>query len=432
MTNLDITGDETTDPGLRSWVDGADASGFCIQHLPYGVFTGRGQGPRVGVAIGDAVLDLFAVAEAGGFADAVPDAPALFGAGRLNPFLAAGPKVWRATRQRVSRLLRADGPSTDRPHAEALVPSAEVSLQMPFEVADYVDFYSSIHHASNVGRLLRPDSDPLLPNWRHLPVGYHGRAGTVVPSGTPIARPQGQQRSRAADAPVFGPSRRLDFELEVGFVTGPPSALGRPVPIDRVGQHIFGIVLVNDWSARDIQSWEYQPLGPFLAKSFATSVATWVTPLAALEPFRVPGPPQEPPVLHYLRTDQPWALDLHLEVGLRSARMAAEGAPFDVICRTEFAEMYWTMAQQLAHATVNGASIRTGDLYASGTVSGPNPGSEGSLLERTHAGQDPLRLPDGSPRTFLEDGDEVVLRGWCGGVGRPRIDLGEAQGTVVG
>ncbi|MPZ89018.1 MAG: fumarylacetoacetase [Nitriliruptorales bacterium] len=423
--------DDTTGADLRSWVEGADGSGFCIQHLPYGVFTKADRSPRVGVAIGDAILDLAAVAAAGGFADAVPDAQALFATDRLNPFMAAGPSVWQATRARVSRLLRAGAPDAHRAAAEALIPRSETTMRMPFEVADYVDFFSSLDHASNAGRLLRPGAATLSPNWRHLPVGYHGRAGTVVPSGTPVIRPHGQRRPPGAEAPVCGPSRRLDVELEVGFVIGPPSTLGGPVPIEHVGEHIFGIALVNDWSARDIQGWESQPLGPFLGKSFATSVSVWVTPLAALEPFRVPGPVQEPPVLDYLRTDHPWGLDLCLEIGLRSPGMVAGGAPHDVISRTGFAGMYWTMAQQLAHATVNGASVRTGDLFASGTVSGPVRGSEGCLLELTRAGREPLPLSDGSTRAFLEDGDEVVLRGSCGGNGRPHLELGEVHGKVM-
>jgi fumarylacetoacetase len=382
-----------------SWVEGAEGSGFGVDHLPYGVFSVGEQPRRVGVAIGSSVLDLAEVARAGLFDDAVADPSGLFASDRLNPFLAAGPGVWAPVRARLTELLVADPAPALR---AALVPRADVRLHLPFEVADYVDFYSSLEHATNVGRLFRPDADPLLPNWRHLPVAYHGRAGTVVVSGTPIRRPHGQRRPPGSDAPTFGPSQRLDFELEVGWVTGPPTNHGEPLPIERVADHLFGLALVNDWSARDIQAWEYQPLGPFLAKSFATSLAPWVTPLAALEPFRVSQPPQDPPVLPYLRADRDWAFDLDLSIELNGR----------VISRTNFRGMYWTVAQQLAHATVNGASIRTGDLYASGTVSGPTPGSEGSLLE--------------SGRNFLADGDEVTLHGTAG-----PIRLAEVTGTVV-
>jgi fumarylacetoacetase len=370
-----------------SWVEGAEGSGFGLAHLPYGVFSRASEPPRVGVAIGAQVLDL-SVALGGPWFDQP----------RLNPFLAAGPTAWAETRGRLQELL---GPEHD-PRPELLIPSGDVRMHLPFEVADYVDFYSSIEHATNVGRLFRPDADPLLPNWRHLPVGYHGRAGTVVVSGTPIRRPCGQRKPPDTSAPTFGPSQRLDIELEVGWVTGPPSVLGEPVPIDRVGEHLFGLALVNDWSARDIQAWEYQPLGPFLGKSFATSIAAWVTPLVALEPFRVPGPVQDPPVLDYLRTDQPWAFEIDLEVDLNG----------EVISRGSFSRMYWTVAQQLAHATVNGATIRTGDLYASGTISGPTPGSEGSLLEQG--------------RPFLADGDTVTFRATAG-----PLHLADVTGTVL-
>ena len=287
----------------------------------------------------------------------------------------------------------------------------EVEPQLPFTVADYVDFYSSLEHATNLGRMFRPDSEPLLPNWRHLPVGYHGRAGTIVVSGTPITRPQGQAKPPDADAPVYGPSRRLDIELELGFVVGVPSTQGVPVPTSAFGDHVFGVVLVNDWSARDIQAWEYVPLGPFLGKSFATSVSAWVTPLALLEDRRLAAPPQEPEPLPHLRVEGDWAYDLPLEVELNGA----------VISRGNARGLYWTMPQQLAHATSNGASIRTGDLMASGTISGAERGSEGSLIELTWNGSEPVRLGDGGERTFLEDGDEVVLRG---------EPLGEVRGLI--
>ena len=290
------------------------------------------------------------------------------------------------------------------------IPVAEVEWHLPFAVADYVDFYSSLEHATNIGRIFRPDSEPLLPNWRHLPVGYHGRAGTVVVSGTPVRRPQGQAKAPDADAPTFGPSRRLDIELELGFVVGVPSTLGVPVPTSAFREHVFGVVLVNDWSARDIQAWEYVPLGPFLGKSFATSISAWVTPLALLEDRRVTAPTQEPEPLPHLRVEGDWAFDLPLEVELNGTVVSYGNA------RT----LYWTMPQQLAHATSNGASIRTGDLMASGTISGAGRGTEGSLIELTTNGAEPLRLGDAT-RTFLEDGDEVVLRAEL---------LGEVRGSI--
>jgi fumarylacetoacetase len=295
-----------------------------------------------------------------------------------------------------------------------------VVLHLPFTVADYVDFYCSLDHASNVGRIFRPDAEPLLPNWRHLPVGYHGRAGTVVVSGTPVVRPCGQRRPPGADAPTYGPSVRLDIEAEVGFVIGAGSRLAEPVPIGDFADHVFGVVLLNDWSARDIQAWEYQPLGPFLGKSFATSISPWVVPLEALEAARVEGPAQDPAPLPYLRRAEPWALDLSIEVALNGS----------VVSRPPFAGMYWTPDQMLAHLTVNGASTRTGDLYGSGTVSGPQAAQRGSLIELTWNGSEPLSLADGSTRAFLEDGDTVTLSATAPAADGARLSLGEVTGTI--
>ena len=358
----------------------------------YGVFAPPGEEARVGFRVEDAVLDLSGLGEE-------------FRAPSLNTFMAAGPIAWQKAFEQI------EAGAADA----AAMELDEVELHLPFEVADYVDFYSSLEHATNLGRMFRPDSEPLLPNWKHLPVGYHGRAGTVVVGGTPIRRPRGQARPPDAEEPAFGPSRRLDFELELGFVVGVGSRLGEPVHAERFDEHVFGVVLVNDWSARDIQAWEYQPLGPFLGKSFATSISAWVTPLAALEAARVPRPPQDPEPLPYLRVADDWALDLELEVELNGA----------VVSRTNARGLYWSMPQQLAHATVNGASIRTGDLMASGTISGAERGSEGSLIELARNGAEPLRLDDGSERAFLEDGDEVVLRGRAG-----QLELGEVRGRV--
>jgi fumarylacetoacetase len=364
-------------------------TGFGLNHLPYGVFSRPGETRRVGVRFEDSVVE-------------VSSAPS------LNSFMAAGRSEWASTRRRVRELIeRGDA---------LLVPLDEVELHLPFGVADYVDFYSSLEHATNLGKMFRPEAEPLLPNWRWLPVAYHGRAGTVVVSGTPIVRPSGQSKALEALAPSFGPSRRLDIELELGFVIGLPSQLGQPVPARRALEHVFGVVLVNDWSARDIQAWEYQPLGPFLGKSFATSISAWVTPWEALEAYRSPLPEQEPEPLDYLRVE-PWALDLDLSVELCS----------EVISRTSTRHLYWNVEQQIAHATVNGASLRTGDLLASGTISGADRDSCGSLIELTWNGTEPLQLEDGSKRSFLEDGDEVVLRGRTSD---GHVELGEVTGRV--
>ncbi len=403
-----------------SWVPGAEGSGFDIDHLPYGVVVIDGA-PTPVVRIGAHVLDLRRCHDEG-----LLDGAGWARAADLGGLLAAGPSVWAATRDRLGDLLAAD--ATPRPPADALRPLADLSAPLlPFTVGDYVDFYSSLHHATNVGRIFRPDGEPLLPNWRHLPVGYHGRAGTVVVSGTPVTRPSGQRRPQD-DGPVpVGPSTALDIELEVGFVVGgPPTTLGDPVPTSAAAERIFGVVLLNDWSARDIQAWEYVPLGPFLGKSFATSISPWVTPLAALDAARVPPPPQDPPVAAYLQAPGEWALDLSLEVALSPADTDAE----EVVSRVSFADMYWTMPQQLAHATSNGATIRPGDLFGSGTVSGPERGTEGSLLELTVGGQEPLHVA-GVQRTYLEDGDTVVLRGHCAGRGGGRLVLGEVSGQVL-
>ncbi|GGM30383.1 fumarylacetoacetase [Micromonospora yangpuensis] len=393
-----------------TWVTGANGSPYGVTNLPYGVFRTDGREPRIGVRIADQVFDL-AAAEA---ADLVLAGGALSRA-TLNEFMALGRPQWTAVRQRVTELL------TDEAHRAAvqplLVPLAEVEMLLPFEVADYVDFYSSEHHASNVGQIFRPGQPPLLPNWKHLPIGYHGRAGTVVVSGTPVVRPRGQRAT--ADGPVTGPSVRLDIEAEVGFVVGVPSPLGRPVGVDDFADHVFGVVLVNDWSARDIQAWEYQPLGPFLGKSFATSVAAWVTPLEALGAAFVPAPEQDPPVVDYLRDVPHLGLDLRLTVEWNGERVS----------EPPFATMYWTPAQQLAHLTVNGASLRTGDLYASGTVSGPERTQVGSFLELTWGGTEPVTVGTQS-RTFLADGDTVTIGATAPGPDGTTIALGEVTGTI--
>jgi fumarylacetoacetase len=386
------------------------SDGFGLDNLPYGAVA-RGDGPaQLAVRLGDDAVFLDVLEEAGLLVAAGLPARTLSGP-VLNPLLALGRGAWSALRTTLQKLL-ADGPP-----ASALVPLAEVEMRLPLAVGDYVDFYSSLEHATNLGRLFRPDAEPLLPNWRHIPIGYHGRASSIVVSGTPVRRPRGQlPPAEPGGLPSFGPTRRLDIELELGFVTGPGNALGTSITTAAAADHVFGFVLVNDWSARDIQRWEYVPLGPFLGKSFATSISPWVVPLEALEPFRVPAPAQDPEPLEYLRTAGDWGLDIALEVELGGT----------VISRTNTRGLYWTFPQQLAHATVNGTNVRPGDLYASGTISGAEPGSRGSLLELTWGGRDPVRLADGSERTFLEDGDTVTLRGRCGDT----VSFGEVTGTI--
>jgi fumarylacetoacetase len=382
------------------------AAGFGLANLPYGVFHRAGDAPRVGVRFGDAVLDLAALASDG----LLDDPDGVFARPSLNAFMAAGPAAWAATRARVARLL--SGVDAE----PALIALDEVEMTLPFAVADYVDFWSSIHHAANSGRIFRPGGEPLPPNWRHMPIGYHGRSATVVPGGTPVRRPHGQSRPDRDAPPVVGPSAKLDVELELGFVVGTPSAMGEPVAVDRALDHVFGVVLLNDWSARDLQAFESQPLGPFLGKSFATSISPWVTPMAALAPFRAaPFEPQEPAPAGYLR-EEPWALDIALEI----ERVAATNAR----------HLYWSVAQQIAHLTVNGAAVRTGDLLGSGTISGPERAERGSLLELSWNGAEPFAA-GGRERTFLEDGDEVVLRGLAGS-GDAAVALAEVRGRIVG
>jgi fumarylacetoacetase len=391
-----------------SWVEGAAGSGYDIDHLPYGVFTHEGESPRVGVRIGDQVIDLAPVA-----AGDMLEVSHVFEAPSLNPLLELGRPAWQSVRGWLTGLLT-DEIERDlvEPH---LLPVDEVALHLPFEVADYVDFYCSLDHATNVGRILRPDDESLKPNWRHLPVGYHGRAGTVVVSGTDVRRPAGQ-RPEAGGSPSYGPSRRLDIEAELGFVVGGPTQLGEPVGVDEFADHVFGVTLLNDWSARDIQAWEYVPLGPFLGKSFATSISGWVTPLDALAAARVDLPAQEPEPLDYLRVGEGAGLDIDLEVLLNG----------ETVSRPPYASMYWAPAQMLAHLTVNGASLRSGDLFASGTVSGPRRDQRGSFLELSWGGTEPFA--DG--RTFLEDGDTVTIRGSAPGANGGRLTLGAVTGVV--
>ncbi|MEU8615082.1 fumarylacetoacetase [Actinoplanes sp. NPDC048791] len=388
---------------------------FGVATLPYGVFsTASDSRARVGVAIDDLILDLAAAVQR--FA---PELAPVVAGPSLDTLLAAGPDAWSQVRALVTGWV-ADSAFAER-FGPQLVPARDAVMHLPFTVADYVDFYASEQHATNLGRMFRPGQDPLTPNWKHLPIGYHGRAGTVIASGTDVVRPCGQRRGTDGEI-TFGPSRRLDIEAELGFVVGTPSSLGRPVPQTAFADHVFGICLVNDWSARDIQAWEYVPLGPFLGKSFATSISPWVVPLAALGSARVAPPERTVPLLPYLDDSRtpPWGLDVRLEVRLNG----------HVVSRPSSDGMYWTGAQMLAHLTANGASLRTGDLYASGTISGERPDQRGSLIELSWGGAEPLRLPDGTTRTFLEDGDEVVITASAPGPDGAVIGLGEVRGRI--
>ena len=432
--------DDTNAPGLRSWVESAnDPSGdFPIQNLPFGVFDDARDpsGARVGVAIGDQIVDVVACAEAGLFDAAAADAASRCG-GRLDGLMAMGRDGAASLRRALSELLRVNA-ARDREGrvARCLVPMRDAEMSLPATIGDYSDFYASIAHATNVGSMFRPDN-PLLPNYKWVPIGYHGRASSIVPSGTEVRRPSGQIRDTSDAAPTVGPTRRLDYELEVGVFVGAGNPLGVPIPIDEAERHVFGLCLLNDWSARDVQTWEYQPLGPFLAKSFATSISPWVVTLDALAPYRAPAyarPAEDPRPLPYLASDRDartGGVDLTLEVWLTSARMREQKLDAMRVSRGTFGDMYWTIAQMIAHHTINGCNLRPGDLLGSGTVSGTTPESRGCLLERTWRGTQPLELPTGEKRTFLEDGDEVTLRGYCERAGLPRIGFGECRGRIL-
>ncbi|ADD46085.1 fumarylacetoacetase [Stackebrandtia nassauensis] len=399
-----------------TWLESAVDSPYGIHHLPYGVFsTTDNPARRLGVRVGDQVLDLKLVVTSGTCANC--ETCTALSSSTLNDFMALGPEVWSKVRTQLQDALTDE--TLAEPMSRMLTPVADVTTHLPFTPADYVDFYSSEHHATNLGRLFRPDGDALMPNWKHLPVGYHGRSGSLVPSGTDIVRPQGQRRTPDGEI-VFGASARLDIEAEVGFVVGVGSQLGTRVATGDFTDHVFGVTLVNDWSARDIQNWEYQPLGPFLGKSFATSIATWVTPLDALAASRVPAPEQDPAVLPYLVEPDRYAYDLTLSVEWNGTKVSSP----------PFAGVYWTPAQQLAHMTVNGASLRTGDFFASGTVSGPEKDQRGSFLELSWSGAEPVKLDDGSTRDFLEDGDTVTISATAPGPRGTTIGLGEVTGTI--
>jgi fumarylacetoacetase len=438
---------ETHDPSRASWVAAAHATDFPIQNLPFGVFRRResaaaatpGAEARVGIAIVDQILDVTAALDEGHFTGLAARAAESCRAPVLNGLLALGRPHWSELRRQTSALLAADSAAyraDPKRVARLLVPMADADMLLPVTVGDYTDFYASIHHATNVGSMFRPDN-PLLPNYKHVPIGYHGRASSIVVSGTPVRRPAGQLKDPQAAAPTFAPSRSLDYEMELGCYVGLGNPLGEPIPIDAAEEHLFGCCLVNDWSARDIQSWEYQPLGPFLAKNFATTVSPWVIPLEALEPFRVPElrrPPEDPIPLPYLDSPANRAsggIDVTVEVYLSSATMRARQLPPLRLSRSRAADLYWTIPQLLTHHASNGCNLRPGDLFASGTISGPSKDARGCLLELTWRGSEPLPLPTGETRRFLENGDEVVMRGYCAREGAVRIGFGECRGVVT-
>jgi fumarylacetoacetase len=430
----------THDPALKSWVTSAQGHpDFPIQNLPLGIFRRRGTGdaPSVGVAIGDEILDLVASAAALGR----PGAPLaeLCAHPNLNRLMAAGSQQWSALRWDISGLLASDSAlarEATQVSERILVPQQEADLLLPASIGDYSDFYASVHHATNVGSMFRPDN-PLLPNYKWVPIGYHGRASSVVASGTPVRRPRGQIKSPDAEQPVYAVSKALDYEAEIGCFVGLGNQLGETVPLERAQEHLFGLCLVNDWSARDIQNWEYQPLGPFLAKSFATTVSPWVVTFEALEPYRVPAfrrPNGDPAPLPYLDSElnrSSGGIDVVVEVLLATARMRESGLPAVRVSRSRLADLYWTMAQMFTHHASNGCNLRPGDLFASGTISGSGPESRGCLLELTWRGAEPLVLPNKETRKFLEDGDEVILRASCARPGTPQIGFGECRGVVL-
>ncbi len=422
--------DETHDSKLKSWVEVDEDSNFPIQNIPFGIYRPKGGGDlHVATAIGDYVLDLAYLDDAGLFNGTEVEGTEVFHEPTLNALMSMRRKAWKETRLVISRLLRQEADNLrDNNDLKnmALIPMNEVEMQLPVDVGDYTDFYSSKEHATNVGKMFRPDGEPLLPNWLHLPVAYHGRASSVVLSGTDIVRPKGQTKTPDASTPSFGNSERLDFELEMGVFIGAGNRLGEAVAVDTAEDHVFGLALVNDWSARDIQTWEYQPLGPFLAKNFATSISPWIITLEALEPFRCSGPKQDPKPLEYLRNTKDSTFDINLGIYLKTENMDSD----QLISSSNYNYLYWNMNQQIAHHTITGCNLRTGDLLASGTISGPNKNNRGSMLELSWLWTEPIKLSNGDERKSLQDGDTVTLRGWCQGDGY-RIGFGDCTGTIL-
>jgi len=433
-----ITLNETHDPQLTSWVTSANngQTDFPIQNLPFAVFrrAGSSEAFRGGVAIGDQVLDLAALASTGVLDGLAQTAAQAASADKLNALMAMGPQAWSALRAGLSRVLRT-GATQQAAVQACLVPQSSVQFDVPARIGDYTDFYTSVHHATNVGRLFRPDN-PLLPNYKWVPIGYHGRSSSIGVSGQQFRRPVGQTLPPGATQPSFGPCKRLDIELELGVFLGQGNALGEPIAMQDAEKHVFGLCLLNDWSARDIQAWEYQPLGPFLSKSFASTISPWLVTMEALAPYRVPfaHPPEDPQPLPYLDSADNRAaggIDIQLSADLLTTRMRDQGAAAHRLCLTNYRHAYWTVAQMVAHHTVNGCNLNPGDMFGSGTLSGPSQEQAAALLELTVGGKQPVQLPDGEQRVFLEDGDTVTLRGWCQREGAARIGFGECVGTVL-
>ncbi|MBK5481709.1 fumarylacetoacetase [Peribacillus sp. TH16] len=411
-----------------SFIETTPESHFPIQNLPYGIFQFKDKGPRAGTAIGEYVLDLSVIDDAGLLKGTGAEEKNVFSASSLNLFMELGRPAWTSVRKKLQYLLDANTPDLrddEELRLKAFHPLKDVEMLLPAKIGDYTDFYASREHATNVGTMFRGKDNALMPNWTHLPIGYHGRSSSIVPSGTKVRRPSGQRKPKDAD-PVFGPSIQLDFELEMGWFIGPGNRPGEPIPVNQAEDHVFGLVLVNDWSARDIQAWEYQPLGPFNSKNFATSISPWVVPLEALDPFRTPGPQQEPEPFPYLQQTKDGAFNINLEAHLTPENTEQSTK----ITNTNFSYLYWSIAQQVAHHTITGCNLRPGDMHASGTISGPNSEERGSLLELSWRGTEPLKLNSGGKRSWIEDGDKLTISGWCQGDGY-RIGFGEVSGQVL-
>jgi fumarylacetoacetase len=415
------------DPKRQTWLEVHPKSDFPIQNIPFGVFLTRDDIITIGTRIGNTAIDLGALHQLGYF-KGIELTDDIFLQDTLNDFIADGRKTWRLVRNRISDIFLKDNPvlrDNEEHKKRVLFTMNEIEMQLPVDVGDYTDFYASKEHATNVGSLFRDPENALLPNWLHIPIGYHGRSSSIIPSGTPIRRPNGQTKPGPDGKPGFGPSKLLDFELEMAFITTASNALGRRIPIKEADEHIFGLVLFNDWSARDIQAWEYVPLGPFLGKNFASTISPWIVTLDALDAFKVEGPKQDPEPLPYLQQSGKKNYDIHLE-----AIIKPEGGVENVVSRSNFKYMYWSMVQQLAHHTINGCNVRSGDMMGSGTISGPTPDSYGSMLELSWKGERPITLADGSTRKFIEDGDTVILRGYCQN-DQVRIGFGDCKGKVL-
>lgn len=415
------------DPNRKSWIAVPKNSDFPIQNIPFGVFITRNNDITIGSRIGDTAIDMGALQRMGYF-EGIELTDDMFMQDTLNDFISDGKKTWRLVRNRLAELFDATNPKLrdNKEHCEIILfDVADIEMLLPVQIGDYTDFYSSKEHATNVGKMFRDPENALLPNWLHIPVGYHGRSSTIVPSGVPVRRPNGQTLPAGETQPVFGPSRLVDFELETAFITTDANLMGEPIPINETEDYIFGMVLFNDWSARDIQKWEYVPLGPFLAKNFASSISPWIVTMDALEPFRVKGPEQNPAPLTYLQQDGEHAFDIHLEVAIQP-----ENQTETVVSRSNFKYMYWSMAQQLAHHTVNGCRVNSGDMMGSGTISGPTDDSFGSMLELTWGGKNPIQMNDGSERKFINDNDTVIIRGYCEN-DEIRIGFGECSSKLL-